>query len=118
MGSTIKKRKKYEEFLAKVKLLESLDKWERLSVADALEAAHFKQGDVIMKEGDAGDDFFIIEEGECSVTVGGSEVNKLGAADYFGEIALLEAEGKRPKAEDGDPPPSPEGSNHALDDER
>lgn len=37
MGSTIRKRKMYEEFLARVSILENLDKWERLTVADALE---------------------------------------------------------------------------------
>jgi len=97
MGSTIKKRKTYETFLAKVTLLESLDKWERLSVADALETVTHKEGDVIMKEGDPGDDFFIIEEGECAVTKGDSAdvVNTLKSADYFGEIALLEPDGKR-----------------------
>nr|XP_023999406.1 cAMP-dependent protein kinase type I-alpha regulatory subunit-like [Salvelinus alpinus] len=35
MGSTLRKRKMYEEFLSKVSILESLDKWERLTVADA-----------------------------------------------------------------------------------
>lgn len=37
MGSTIRKRKMYEEFLSRVSILENLDKWERLTVADALE---------------------------------------------------------------------------------
>jgi len=95
MGSTIKKRSTYEAFLQKVKLLDSLDKWERLSVADALEPVTFKAGEVIMKEGDAGDDFYILEEGEAEVTAGGAVVNTLKPADYFGEIALLEPDGKR-----------------------
>jgi cAMP-dependent protein kinase regulator len=100
MGATIRKRKVYEEFLEKVTLLSSLDKWERLSVADALETCTFKAGDVIMKEGDAGDDFYIIEAGSADVTItgedGGSQtVNTLKEADYFGELALLEEGGKR-----------------------
>merc|ERR1719494_993417 len=41
MGSTMRKRKLYESFLEKVSLLESLDKWERLTVCDALEACAF-----------------------------------------------------------------------------
>lgn len=32
MGSTIRKRKMYEEFLSRVSILENLDKWERLTV--------------------------------------------------------------------------------------
>lgn len=69
--------------------MESLDKWERLSVADALEPAYFKDGAVIMKQGDPGDEFYIIEEGECKVTKTNDsgesqEVNDLKSADYFG----------------------------------
>lgn len=41
MGSTIRKRKMYEEFLSRVSILENLDKWERLTVADALEPVSF-----------------------------------------------------------------------------
>merc|ERR1712168_1605713 len=59
MGSTIRKRKMYEEFLAKVSILENLDKWERLTVADALEATSFEHGDAVVKQGEPGDDFFI-----------------------------------------------------------
>eukprot|EP00035_Acanthoeca_spectabilis_P019844 m.429899 g.429899 ORF g.429899 m.429899 type:complete len:358 (-) comp17088_c0_seq1:70-1143(-) len=97
MGSTIRKRKTYEAFLEKVKIMETLDKWERLSVADALESANFKKGDVIIKQGDDGDDFFLIIEGQCDVTIEkeGEEskvVNTLNAADYFGEIALLQGD--------------------------
>jgi cAMP-dependent protein kinase regulator len=100
MGATIKRRKKYEAFLEKVTLLSSLDKWERLSVADALEPASFSATEVIMKQGDLGDAFYIIEEGECSVTRTNEQgqtgkVNDLKVADYFGEIALLEPDGKR-----------------------
>ena len=89
---------RYRACALQVTLLESLDKWERLSVADALETVTHKEGDVIMKEGDPGDDFFIIEEGECAVTKGDSAdvVNTLKSADYFGEIALLEPDGTLP----------------------
>lgn len=95
MGSTIRKRKMYEEFLSKVSILESLDKWERLTVADALEPVTFNDGDIIVEQGMPGDDFFIIEEGAASVLQRRSEnepqeeVGRLGPSDYFGEIALL-----------------------------
>lgn len=91
MGSTIRKRKTYETFLNKVNILATLDKWERLSVADALEPANYKDGEVIIKQGDEGNEFFIIIEGTCVVTKDGSDepVSELGEASYFGEIALL-----------------------------
>jgi len=48
--------------------IENLDHWERLTIADALEAVSFKAGDIIMKQGDQGDDFFIIVEGSVVVS--------------------------------------------------
>ncbi|ELU09594.1 hypothetical protein CAPTEDRAFT_218610 [Capitella teleta] len=95
MGSTIRKRKMYEEFLSKVSILESLDKWERMTVADALEPVQFEDGQEIVRQGEPGDDFFIITEGSASVlqrqfeNEDPVEVGKLGPSDYFGEIALL-----------------------------
>ncbi|KAA8581756.1 hypothetical protein FQN60_003337, partial [Etheostoma spectabile] len=62
MGSTLRKRKMYEEFLRKVSILESLDKWERLTVADALEPVQFEDGQKIVVQGEPGDEFFIILE--------------------------------------------------------
>ncbi|KAL9904260.1 protein kinase, cAMP-dependent, regulatory subunit type 1 isoform 1-T1 [Glossina fuscipes fuscipes] len=96
MGSTIRKRKMYEEFLSRVSILESLDKWERLTVADALEPVSFEDGETIVKQGEPGDDFYIIVEG-CAVVLQRraeqgdepAEVGRLGPSDYFGEIALL-----------------------------
>lgn len=106
MGSTIRKRKMYEEFLSKVSILESLEKWERYTVADALEPCNFEDGETIVKQGEPGDDFYIIVEGRAVVMqqrsggAGGAaaaaaemeppvEVGHLGPSDYFGEIALL-----------------------------
>ncbi|XP_076807866.1 cAMP-dependent protein kinase type I-alpha regulatory subunit-like isoform X2 [Clavelina lepadiformis] len=95
MGSTMKKRKMYDEFLSKVSILESLDKWERLTVADALEPASFEPQEEVVVQGQAGSDFFIIVEGSAAVLQRRSEneaytqVGTLGPSDYFGEIALL-----------------------------
>merc|ERR1719309_1046706 len=95
MGSTIRKRKMYEELLAKVSILANLDAWERLTVADALEAASYEDGEAVVKQGEHGDDFFIIVTGMATVTQyrtegdASEEVGMLGPSDYFGEIALM-----------------------------
>ncbi|XP_050664462.1 cAMP-dependent protein kinase type I regulatory subunit isoform X2 [Leptidea sinapis] len=101
MGSTIRKRRMYDEFLSRVSILESLEKWERLTVADALEPASFNDGEIIVRQGEPGNDFYIIVEGTAVVlqqragpgagSSGGEavEVGRLGPSDYFGEIALL-----------------------------
>ena len=41
---------------------ENLDKWERLTVADSLEPVQFEDNTVIVKQGEAGNEFFIILE--------------------------------------------------------
>lgn len=95
MGSTIRKRDMYQEFLSKVSILESLDKWERFTVADSLEPVQFEDGQKIVVQGEHGEDFFIIIEGNATVFQQRNdneepvEVGKLGPSDYFGEIALL-----------------------------
>ena len=50
----------------------------------------FKAGDTIANEGQTGIGFFVIEEGEASVSVGGQERASLGPGDHFGEIALID----------------------------
>ncbi|CAL8111456.1 unnamed protein product [Orchesella dallaii] len=93
MGSTIRKRKMYQALLSKVSILESLDEWERMTVADALEPVTFPPGATIVKQGDYGDEFFIIVEGTAIVTqtIDNQDVKvaELDKSDYFGEIALL-----------------------------
>jgi len=95
MDSTIKKRKMYEDLLSKVSILANLDEWERMTVADALEDVTFEDGTEVVKQGDHGDNFFIIVEGMATVTQCQAEgecvqeVGHLGPSDYFGEIALM-----------------------------
>jgi hypothetical protein len=72
-----------------------------LTIADALEPANFPQGTTIVKQGDPGDIFYIIVEGEARVmkreegATAEEQVGTLGPSDYFGEIALLT---NRPRA--------------------
>ena len=85
---------KHRAFLDKVPILNSLSDMEKMQLADALKVKVYKSGDLIIKEGDDGDDFFIVEEGEvvCTKNKGGAEVEvspQLGAGNFFGELALL-----------------------------
>ena len=57
-------------------------------------AAHLRELDVnagtaIIREGQVGDRFYLIERGACEVTIGERLVRRLGPGDGFGEIALL-----------------------------
>ena len=60
-------------------------------MADCLKTAVFPPGHVIIKQGDPGNEFYIIEEGEVVCTKEGVDqpLCKLKVGDYFGEIALL-----------------------------
>ena len=77
------------ELLQGVPLFETLDRRELRDVAQSLKERTFNPGDAIAVEGEGGVGFFLIQEGEASVTVGGEERGKLRAGDYFGEIALI-----------------------------
>lgn len=44
---------------------------------------------VIVREGDAGDRFYIVAEGEVEVTEHGKPISELDEGGYFGEIALI-----------------------------
>jgi len=50
----------YEQFLEKVSILESVGKWERLTVADALEAVTYEDNENVVVQGEHGDEFYII----------------------------------------------------------
>jgi len=94
MGSLLRKRQMYEEFLKKIDFLADLDSWELLTLADALQSKAFEDGSTVFKQGDEGDDFFIIVNGEAEVfqrKKEGSEtqMDTLKRGQYFGEVAII-----------------------------
>lgn len=48
-----------------VELLESIDPYERVKIADALNEKIYKAGEVIIKQGEPGKYFYFLEEGEA-----------------------------------------------------
>ena len=58
-------------------------------VAGRLVPLRLEPGTVIVREGDSGDRFYIVAEGEVDVTQSGAPLTGLGPGGYFGEIALL-----------------------------
>lgn len=90
MATTIKQRQLYLDFLDQVPIFQTLSQYEKMIVADALRVRYYEQDAVIISEGSAGDDFYIVEDGEVMCTKGGDEVSaRLGSGDFFGELALI-----------------------------
>lgn len=82
--------------LAKVPLLRRLPKDQHPILAACCVHQVFKPGQAVFKQGDVGNEFFVICNGEASVFVGGDSAAKMvatvRAGDYFGEGALLQDE--------------------------
>jgi cAMP-dependent protein kinase regulator len=47
-------------------------------------------GTEIVRQGQAGDEFFVLGSGEAVVRRGGADVARLGPGDFFGELALFD----------------------------
>ncbi|MCJ1326487.1 hypothetical protein MMC10_003151 [Thelotrema lepadinum] len=92
MDAAFQRRRMYESFLEEVPLLSSLTPYERSKIADALETQRFGAGNTIIREGDKGESFYILESGTAAVYKGESGNNVITTyhkGDYFGELALL-----------------------------
>ena len=75
--------------LAKAPLFAALSRQELGALAKASEDLEVEEGKTLTREGDLGREFFVIVEGDVSVTQNGNEIRRLGAGDFFGEIALI-----------------------------
>lgn len=97
MENTARKRRMYERFLEEVPIFKSLEGYERHKIADALESVHFNDQEVVIREGDIGENFYLIESGEAvfykTLPDGTQQEVMVGKkGDYFGELALLHDE--------------------------
>ena len=77
------------DILKRVPLFSELDNRELQQIATSMRERRFKAGDVVTQEGSGGVGFFVVEEGEAEVDVGGESRGSIGPGDYFGEIALI-----------------------------
>src|SRR5438034_10392887 len=82
------------ELLARVPLFSSLSKRHLKNVAELTKEERFAEKETIAEEGQPGDDFYVLVEGEARVVRRGRTINRLMPGDFFGEIALLD-EGPR-----------------------
>ena len=86
--------------LNSVALLEPLTNDQKLQMSSALEPISFNQDDIIIKQGDEGDIFYIIKSGSVVCTDVNAEDAEatnlqLNAGDYFGELALMTSKARQ-----------------------
>jgi CRP-like cAMP-binding protein len=59
------------------------------ALAGHLRPQRASAGEVVVRQGEPGERFYIVERGELEVTVDGTPARRLAPGDFFGEIALL-----------------------------
>lgn len=92
----VQSRKAYDEYLDDA--LPNLTEEQKIKTSTKLDRQTFEPGEVILRQGDVADRFYIITRGQVEVLreQNGQEilVSRLGTGQYFGEIGLMHG-GKR-----------------------
>lgn len=93
--ASVKKRELHENFLKSVPILADLGSYELALLADALREEELPAETVVVRQGDEGDRFYLVERGDLVVqkSAGSEEPAKevldYGPGSYFGELALF-----------------------------
>jgi CRP/FNR family transcriptional regulator, cyclic AMP receptor protein len=80
-----------EETLAQVPLFSGIKRKDLTKLGKRMGERTFNEGDEITREGESGIGFFVIEDGNATVSVGGKIVRTLGPGEHFGEVALIDS---------------------------
>jgi len=88
------------DVLERIPFFKELPLEQRLLVCERLESVAFGEGEVVIRQGDPGDAFYIVEEGRLEVSIVGPRgdevvVRQLERGHYFGEIALMDEGARR-----------------------
>lgn len=86
--------------LSKVPLFQGLKDRQLQRLADRMVERSYAAGDLIVKQGQGGEGFYVLISGKAEATRERADgekvvVNNFGATDYFGELALLDEDGIR-----------------------
>ena len=79
----------FEQRLGEVSLFRACSKQDLRRIARLADANEVKEGEVLVREGQRGQELFVILSGRATVTRKGRKVATLGPGDYFGELAVL-----------------------------
>jgi CRP-like cAMP-binding protein len=82
----------FEAQLRDVPFFKGLSKRELATIAQQIDEVDVEAGAVIAREGDFGHEFFVIRDGTAEVLRGDAPIAELGPGEFFGEMALIEAD--------------------------
>jgi CRP-like cAMP-binding protein len=88
-GERARKLDLKREVLAKMPLFARLSERELLRVMQVAEVRAFTPGQQVIKEGDRGDELFIVLSGKVRVSRGEAVLTTFGPGEHFGEMALI-----------------------------
>jgi MFS family permease len=77
------------ELLRKIPIFQPLPLTTLEPLAHELQPVHISAGEAIVRQGEPGDRFYVVDQGEVEVHVDDRPAQRLGPGAYFGEIALL-----------------------------
>ena len=77
------------ENLSKIVLFKSLSQLKLFKLIDLIHIEKYKKGDKIIKEGEQGEKFYIVKDGQVEVYQRNIYLRTLNSMEYFGERALL-----------------------------
>ena len=78
------------ELLRRVPLFAELDERPLQAIATLARERAAKAGEVLTREGEPGDEFFVIADGTVHVERAGEELRSILAGGFLGEVALVE----------------------------
>lgn len=79
-----------EQAISKNLLFKNLDSLQKSRIIDSMFERKVISGEVIIKEGDEGDNFYVVDSGKFSIQIKEKgEVMQVGSGGTFGELALM-----------------------------
>jgi CRP-like cAMP-binding protein len=80
----------FQMYLGQVPMFQACSNEELNAVAYLASPRAFEPGAAVVREGETGDEFFVLMMGTATVSRQGREVARLEPGDYFGELALFD----------------------------
>ncbi len=80
----------YRTYLAQVPMFRQCTNAQIEELCQLADGLAFDPDQVLVREGDVGDEFYVLGSGEAVVSRAGKELARLGPGDFFGEVALFD----------------------------